>query len=286
MNDRRENGIIPEREERGMVSIGSALGGLNVKSVDAVCQTHGPYDGSAVVIGGRSITSYCPGCLEDQRDRELADAEKDRLASIEQGRQRQFEERVATAGIPARFRDSSFDTYRIVDGSPEADSQARALRVCRAYADRWQSVREKGQVLVMTGSTGTGKTHLACAIGNQLMREHRISLAFGTVSDHALGVKATFQRDSGVSEREAIQALIHPDLLIMDELGQRTTEYDQQLMFNVVNARYNEMRPMVLMTNLSRQELSAELGDRLADRLNEVAAFVSFSWPSYRASQR
>jgi DNA replication protein DnaC len=226
----------------------------------------------------------CPGCQKAATIRELAEREEERQRDIAAGRRKVIESRIATAGIPVRFRECTFDGFVVNPGPMEA-KQTTALRVCRAFAERWENVQRKGSVLVMTGSTGTGKTHLACAIANAVMQQHSAAVAFGTVSDHVRSVKSAFQKDSDRSEQSAIQALVEPDLLIMDELGQRMTEYDQQLIFDVMNARYAAMRPMVLMTNLTLDDLNGILGDRLADRLREVGAFVSLAWPSYRVGK-
>lgn len=282
-----DTGIIPEREERGVESVSQSLSraGFRVEKVQAACPEHGPYDAGAMIMGGRQIVSFCPGCAEDQRQREVTEHMAMLQRQREEARQRQISARIDTAGIPARFKACTFDNFAVTEGADHEKQQRRAVQVCRAFADRWESVRAKGSVLVMTGPTGTGKTHLACAISNQLMRDHLAAVTFGTVSEYVRSVKAAFQRDSGKSEREAVRDLEMPDLLVMDELGQRMTEYDQQLVFDVMNARYAQMRPMVLMSNLSAPELEVVLGDRLADRLREVGTFISLAWPSFRVQR-
>lgn len=79
-----------------------------------------------------------------------------------------------------------------------------------------------------------------------------------------------------------MRALLEPDMLIMDEVGGRASEHDQSLMFDIINARYADMRPMILLSNLARCELDELLGARMADRLREVGTYVNMDWPSYR----
>lgn len=278
----REQGIVPEREEKGCVALADTLP-FKLESVVATCPVHGQYEASVMQLGGRDVTSYCPGCAAADQRRQHEEFDANRARERDDARRQRIAERLATAGIPARFRNCAFDNFVIDEGSAHEPQQRLALRMSEAFVQRWEAVKARGQMLVMTGSTGTGKTHLACAIANGLIASHGAAVAFGTVADHVRGVKAAFQRDSGMSERDAVRALIEPDLLILDEVGQRTTEYEQQLMFDVINARYAEMRPMVLMSNLSVPELETLLGDRLADRLHEVGVFINLAWSSYRS---
>lgn len=261
-----------------------AIGGAlpRHEAVASICERHGPYEGWRMVVMGREVLSACPDCMEEHKQRELREDEERRHRERAERRQRMVEAKLSMAGIPARFRACSFDTFRVDEGADHGAQQHRALAACRAYAANWQAVRERGAVLVLTGGPGTGKTHLACAIANALIREHLVTVTFGTVADYVRGVRDTYRKDSQRSERDAIRALTEPDLLIMDELGQRASEYDQAIMFDVLNARYADMRPMVLLSNLARPELEAALGERMADRLRDVGAFVAMNWPSRR----
>jgi DNA replication protein DnaC len=55
------------------------------------------------------------------------------------------------------------------------------------------------------------------------------------------------------------------------------------MLFDVLNARYGEMRPTVLIANLTAAEMEDYLGDRIMDRLLELgSATVPFTWPSHR----
>lgn len=282
-----DNPIIPERkkeerEKAELIPLGELMSVIKTTEVKAVCDKHGEYQASGLALGDRVIASFCEKCIDDQRVRELAESEIQRVQDIADSRQRGLANRIATAGIPMRFRACNFENFRIADGTAHAADQRRALNACALYAKRWEMVRDRGQVLVMTGSTGTGKTHLSCSVANAVMTNFGATVAFGTVADHMMGVKAAFQ-PGGIGEQAAVRALIEPDLLIMDEIGQRMTEFDQQVVFNVINSRYSQMRPMILMTNLSGPELDTVLGDRLADRLREVGIYLNFTWPSYRA---
>ncbi len=246
--------------------------------IEAHCERHGDYQANKVRIFGRDHIGGCPACEEDRALQEAKEAEERRQRLAAEQRQRTIEARLRGAAIPARFKAAEFDGYQA-----ETEGQKKALRHCRAFAETWKDRRRDGFNLILVGSTGTGKTHLACAIANALIHEYMAVVAFGTLSDMARAVKASFAPDSGVTERQAIQALVTPDLLVLDEVGgKECTEYERELLYSVINGRYQERRPIIMTSNLPRAELEVFLGDRMADRLRDPGAYIAFDWASHR----
>ena len=75
------------------------------------------------------------------------------------------------------------------------------------------------------------------------------------------------------------------DLLIIDEVGvQRGSDFEKETFFDVINERYENMRPTIILSNLTIEEIKVFLGERVFDRLRENGgkAFL-LDWPSYRA---
>lgn len=227
--------------------------------------------------GMKGIQTGCPACASEARAE--AEARKQREAAEE--RRRHIASLLAGAGIPARFMDRTFSGY-----AATTQGQKIALGVCRAFAESWPEKRAAGGSLVLTGSPGTGKTHLACAIANAVAREHLAAPVFGTVATMLRHIKDTYRKDSGRSEQAAIDDLVRPDLLILDEVGiQVGSEHEKLLMFEVLNARYQELRPTILISNLDATELEAFLGHRVMDRYRECGSVIAFDWDSYRGRQ-
>ena len=58
------------------------------------------------------------------------------------------------------------------------------------------------------------------------------------------------------------------------------------MLFDLLDTRYAEMRPSLLIGNLTAPEMAAYLGERIMDRLLELgSATVPFTWPSHRRVQ-
>jgi DNA replication protein DnaC len=75
------------------------------------------------------------------------------------------------------------------------------------------------------------------------------------------------------------------DLLILDEVGvQFGTEFEKVIITDIINRRYSDMRPTIIMSNLTSDELSEYLGARVVDRMYEGGGGVlAFDWESYRS---
>lgn len=246
------------------------------------CPTHGEFEetgGSFFAQHTSPIMWFgCPACnVEAQRLDEAA-----RKLEEEAQRQARIESRAKAAGIPMRFRESTLDSY-VADGS----EQDYALRVARDFADRfWTAHVHDGSFLLFYGEPGTGKSHLAIGICHEVMK--RGTAMYTSVSSIVRRVRDTWRRDSEATEDDVLRmfgTLI--DLLVIDEVGaQRGTEDEQLILFEIINRRYMDKRPTILITNLDEGALAAYMGARLIDRLVEQATSVPFTWESHRLKHR
>lgn len=244
----------------------------------AQCAQHGAYTNykRVVAVLGREVifNTPCPECLKSQ----LADVER-QIAEIELSKKSEKIDRLrANSGIPARFSDVRFSNFE-----PTAENNL-ALRTCQRYADRWPDRAKSGGGLVLCGRPGTGKNHLACAIAHQVIEQHQADVFLTTAMRILRKVKSTWSKASEQREDEVIAFYSKQDLLIIDEIGvQFGSESEQMILFEIINNRYEAMRPTILISNLPENELSAFIGERVLDRMREgQGAVVNFTWESYR----
>lgn len=236
------------------------------------CPAHGEYEALCHL---KNHWTDCPKCSEEKR-LEL-DKKADEARSIEE--RMQWEARMGRAGIPQRFHDRTVANYEAT--TPE-QKFAKAFAV--EYGKNVEQAMQTGRGAIFIGKPGTGKTHLACAIGLHAMREHNASVLFITVMRAMRSIKDTWTKGSEISESEAIDNLVHPKLLILDEVGvQFGSEFERNTMFDVLNERYEKRRPTIFLSNLTDTEIVGFLGERVIDRLREDGGqIVPFTWDSYR----
>ena len=136
--------------------------------------------------------------------------------------------------------------------------------------------------LILKGSYGCGKTHLAAAIAN-----HQVGLGrpvlFVVVPDLLDHLRAAFAPDSSVSFDQRFEAVRSAPLLIMDDLGtQSSTSWAQEKLYQILNYRYNAQLPTVITTNSELEDLDARLRSRVAEL--DWSSVVTILAPDYRGT--
>ncbi|MBE0470407.1 MAG: ATP-binding protein [Methyloprofundus sp.] len=248
----------------------------NAPKENRTCEKHGDYEASLLKTPAGEIWTVCPECetqrVHEENQQMIRDARKAQA-------QAKFDNMLNRAAIPKRFLNRTLDNYAV-----ENENQARALKSSKRYAADWDAIRERGTSLIMCGNPGTGKTHLAIGIARHVMDQGQ-SAVFVRVIDMIRAVKETYNRDNPKTERQVIAEFAKPDLLILDEVGhQHGSETEKMIMFDVINARYEQCKPMILITNLTLVELRQLLDERTEDRLREGGGkVIQFDWQSYRA---
>lgn len=240
------------------------------------CATHGAYTSELLKSERLNLQRWtsCPAC---EREREQAEAARDAA------RRRETSEytrnlRLDAAGIPPRYRNVTFEGFQ----APTVPQQ-QALAAAREYATNFEANRAVGRSAVFSGLTGCGKTHLACACALHLF-EAGYSVCYTTVTGLTRRLKATWGEHRVELEHEVLAQLHGCDLLILDEVGvQSNSDWERNHLFDLINERYNHLRPTIVISNLGLPEISKVLGERILDRLRQAGGrAIRFEWESHR----
>lgn len=240
-----------------------------IRTREDYCFHHGSY--TAQSLTGTYWTP-CPSCEAEHRAHEERIAYERAKANETAALPRALER----AGIPPRYLDRTIDSFDAAVTAEALLVKAMAQAFVASFGERLTS----GRSLLFLGSPGTGKTHLACGIARALLEAH-YSVQYSTLLRAVREVKAAWGRRD---EAQVVARFTEPDLLILDELGvQHGTAFEQHVIFDVMNERYEHRKPSLLIGNIAEGDLVMALGDRVVDRLREDNTDVAyFTWPSYR----
>lgn len=189
-----------------------------------------------------------------------------------------IEREIGRAMIPKRFYKKTFDNFLTA-----TESQSSAKAIIADYAKNFDDNLENGRCMIFIGKVGTGKTHLAAALLREIISQGHTGL-FISAGDLISDIRDTWREDSGVSTKELTKRFIDIDLLVIDEIGvQRSTDNEREILFSILNQRYNDVKPTILLTNCTIKEVQSYIGMRIYDRLKEDGGrIVTFTGESYR----
>lgn len=225
----------------------------------ANCPTHGTYPQVLMspTLGTFGFAGGCPECRRERKEREAYGA----------------------LAIPPRFQNKTFRNFIVVD-----NSQRAVFDFMYDYCMHADEVCESGQSLIFLGRPGTGKTHLACATLTEFRHFGHTGL-FTSVARMIRTIRDTWGTQE--SERAAIDRFSSVDLLVIDEVGvQAGSDNERNILFSVLNERYENVKPTILISNETLSSFKDFIGERIFDRFRENGgrAFV-FDWPSFRGSK-
>jgi DNA replication protein DnaC len=198
-----------------------------------------------------------------------------RLAELKQRRQ----ERLLSLSNLANLARMTFETF-IPEGYGLTPDKAAKLRF--AYEEALRYAESPSGWLILFGGYGCGKTHLAAAIANRVIRRGQAVL-FVVVPDLLDHLRATYGPNSLVSYDERFEEVRNSPLLILDDLGtQSSTAWAQEKLFQILNYRYNARLPTVITSNQRMEDIDLRIRSRMVDP--ELTKLVTILAPDFRNS--
>lgn len=205
--------------------------------------------------------------------------EQSRREEAEKRRQTMLDDQLGK--IPPRYQGKTFDDFF----TPTPSAQ----QVKRIVQQAVKVIESIPLCLFFLGKPSTGKTMLAFIVYRTMaeagLRVHYESslLFLKTLQEKRFESSATFQ--SQLSYYRDV------DFLILDEFSESISrdgapvEFEKRLMFEVIDARYQQQRPTLVISNRNYDQLVARLGLATVERLSEKSATLMFDWPSWRTGR-
>ena len=218
--------------------------------------------------------------------------EAERKAEEDRRLREKIQKIIGESGMGERFLRRTFDSFQITENNRKAAATAKR------YADAFDDLLPKRggpepgrNGLFIAGPPGTGKTHLAAAIANHLIRQGRPVVCM-TMIDLLERIRRTYSR-SDVDEGSVLKLYKSVPLLVIDDIGKEPpTEWAISTIYSIINGRYEAYLPTIVTTNydtetLIRRMTPKDTGDNTTaratiDRLMEMCRAIALTGESWR----
>jgi DNA replication protein DnaC len=173
-----------------------------------------------------------------------------------------FEQRQKASNIPLRYKKATLDNYIVNKQSLE-------------LVDKLKSYDYKSNI-VLTGKTGTGKTHLACGLINKSLRADKTSFY----------APYYLLNDIKKNDKNLFQYAMECDILVIDEYGSHPSEWNSQLLTEIVTDRYNNCVHIFLISNLYIENFSNSISEAAYSKLSENMIIKNCCWGDFRFNEK
>lgn len=225
------------------------------------CEIHNVY-----LIRKKHSKAFCPRCS-------VVNVAHDEALMIKKETEKAFNKnkrflRSQSIVTDRKILDLTFSNFEAMDKETTENKQ-KAIEIARSY---YKGLDDNA---LLSGKFGTGKTHLAMAILNEINKHENKKLMFVAIDELMRKIKSSFNnKDSIYQEDYMIDLLIEADLLVLDDIGaeigsvNRKTQagdYSVRILNGILNGRTN--KPTIFTTNLSKKDMEEIYDGRIVSRM-------------------
>jgi len=205
---------------------------------------------------------------------------------------------VEQARIPRRYMHCTLEDY-VPNYSGSNAGLSAALMQARSFVKAYP-LETNGNGLLLTGSIGVGKTHLAVGMLQALIAERGARGLFYDYRELLKQVQNSYNRNVDATELEVLRPVFEAEVLVLDELGaSKPTDWVWDTVAHILNARYNDRRTTIITTNyanlpplgasestakaaMREETLGDRIGERMRSRLQEMCVVVEMQGEDFR----
>jgi DNA replication protein DnaC len=211
---------------------------------------------------------------------------------------------LAAAHIPRRYEHCELSNFEFE--GPHIGLATARMAACRFVEE--YPVDATGLLLI--GSIGVGKTHLAVGIVKELILSKGIACLFYDYRELLKQIQNSYNDSVKATELEVLRPVFETEVLVLDELGAvKPTEWVWDTVSLILNSRYNESRTTIITTNypddsaqdahanstsefsraqraIRRETLGDRIGERMRSRLHEMCRIVTMEGQDFRQKFR
>lgn len=225
-------------------------------------------------LHGTAVECYANGkCIKCQEEKQVGKRQVE-IATLKTAL-------IKSSGIPPLFENSTFESYT----APTIVQQQSIKLLVQNSIDK---------NVIMLGKTGTGKSHFGCSIIQKEIDKELQSLSEDDINEYKsrlnrqkliskfLYVKFSQLTQLKFENPSLFKRLLTSKFIIIDEIGRQSSDGREEVLFEIMDHRYDHILTSCLISNLTANDLRDYIGHALFSRLKENYILIDAQWVDYR----
>lgn len=183
--------------------------------------------------------------------------------------------------MPEQFKKNTINNLD-ANNYKTKESQILVKQIKKGIVEYIKNINELDKGLYIYSETkGSGKTHLATAIGNALVNYFEIQTKFATTLDILDAIKESYNQDSLTTKQKLVYDIQTVEVLILDDIGvEKPTAHTEEIFYSIINSRMTNNKITIFTSNLKVEDLL--LSDRIISRINSMTIKIKMPEESVR----
>lgn len=217
---------------------------------------------------GTSDKYFCRHCEKGKRLFEKWKKEPAQQENYRVWKQEKIDRSLRLSGV-----DGMFQNIRLSD----IKSESALMKSCTKYVENWEKIRPTGGGYYFWGNVGAGKTFIASALANELMKTKLVEVLFIRMPEAAKRVKKSFDAVVKNEDKKLFDRMKDAELLVIDDLGvEKVSEWLIDEMYQIIDFRWRNKKPMIITSNRSLDDLTKVYPEQIPSRIKGCCKNIHF----------
>ena len=243
------------------------------------CRDHGFEEGTVYYQPyGSSEKRFCNECDKGKRLFKAWLQEPSTQESIRKHKKERMERAMKLSSLIPNYESARIEDLK---------DKSKLHETCTKYIENWPEIKKHGFGYYFWGNVGSGKTHTAAIIANELQKRYLAEVLFLKMPEAVSRVKRSFDTTGKNPDVNLFKKMRTVELLVLDDLGiEKVSDWLADEMYQIVDHRTSHNLPMIITSNQSLDDLKKVYREQVSSRICGKSKSIHFAQKDRRQKEQ